>query len=63
MSVHRELDQRIKRAAATFEPCLPGKANTPPNGPGSIHEIKHDGFRILAQKDGDRVKLIHQERL
>jgi bifunctional non-homologous end joining protein LigD len=58
MSVHRELDQRIKRAAATFEPCLPRKANTPPSGPGWIHEIKHDGFRILAQKDGDQVKLI-----
>ena len=23
-----------------------------------IHEIKHDGFRILARKDGDQVKLI-----
>jgi ATP-dependent DNA ligase len=58
MSVHREVDQRIKRAAATFEPCLPRKANTPPSGPGWIYEIKHDGFRILAQKDGDQVKLI-----
>ena len=26
--------------------------------PTSIHEIKHDGFRILARKDADRVKLI-----
>src|SRR6476620_10966806 len=58
MSVYRELDRRIKRAAATFEPCLPRKANAPPSGPGWIHEIKHDGFRILAQKDGDQVKLI-----
>jgi ATP-dependent DNA ligase len=58
MSVHRELDQRIKRVAATFAPSLPRKANTPPSGPGWIHEIKHDGFRILAQKDGDQVKLI-----
>ena len=50
MSVHRELDRRNKRAAATLEPCLPRKANMPANGSGWIHEIKHDGFRILAQK-------------
>jgi bifunctional non-homologous end joining protein LigD len=39
-------------------PCLPRHAQEPPAGPGWIHEIKHDGFRILAQKDGDQVKLI-----
>ena len=25
---------------------------------GWIHEIKHDGFRILARRDGARVRLI-----
>jgi ATP-dependent DNA ligase len=34
-------------------PCLPTKAPKPP----SLHEIKHDGFRIIARKDGARVKL------
>jgi bifunctional non-homologous end joining protein LigD len=29
-----------------------------PEGPDWIHEIKHDGFRILAQKDGSRIRLI-----
>ena len=24
---------------------------------GRLHEIKHDGFRLLARKDGDRVRL------
>jgi bifunctional non-homologous end joining protein LigD len=28
-----------------------------PTGPEWIHELKHDGFRILARKDGDRVRL------
>ena len=28
-----------------------------PNGDGWIHELKHDGFRILAFKDGDTVRL------
>ncbi len=30
----------------------------PPTGPDWIHEIKHDGFRILARKDGAHVRLI-----
>ena len=30
----------------------------PPAGPGWIHEIKHDGFRIIAYRSGDRVRLL-----
>ena len=29
----------------------------PPAGPGWLHEAKHDGFRLLAFKDGERVRL------
>jgi bifunctional non-homologous end joining protein LigD len=44
---------------ATFiEPCLPRPANKPPAGPGWIHEIKHDGFRIMARRDAGRVRLL-----
>jgi ATP-dependent DNA ligase len=28
--------------------CLPLPAKAPPSGPDWLHEIKHDGFRILA---------------
>jgi bifunctional non-homologous end joining protein LigD len=38
-------------------PCLPTKAKIPPAGGLWLHEIKHDGFRIIARKDGDRVRL------
>ena len=41
-----------------IEPCLPSPAKTPPTGPGWIHEIKHDGFRILARRDSSGVRLI-----
>ena len=41
-----------------IEPCLPSPAKAPPSGPGWIHEIKHDGFRILARKDSAGVRLI-----
>jgi bifunctional non-homologous end joining protein LigD len=38
-------------------PCLPTKAPHPPTGKAWLHEIKHDGFRVIARKDGDRVRL------
>jgi bifunctional non-homologous end joining protein LigD len=39
------------------KPCLPTPAERPPSGPGWLHEIKHDGFRIIACKEGKRVGL------
>ena len=38
-------------------PCLPTKALRPPSGELWLHEIKHDGFRVIARKDGGRVRL------
>ena len=46
------------RTCPSIEPCLPRPAKEPPLGPGWIHEIKHDGFRIMARRDGSRVRLI-----
>ena len=40
-----------------IQPCLPKPAEEPPAGPDWIHEIKHDGFRILARRDGNSVRL------
>jgi bifunctional non-homologous end joining protein LigD len=49
---------RMRTLPAGFiEPCLPTKADTLPSGGLWIHEIKHDGFRIIARKDGPRVRL------
>ena len=41
-----------------IEPCLPSLAKRPPDGPDWLHEIKHDGFRILARRDSAGVRLI-----
>ena len=49
---------RIRRPPGNIEPCLPWSAKAPPTGPDWIHEIKHDGFRILARRDGPKVRLI-----
>jgi bifunctional non-homologous end joining protein LigD len=38
-------------------PCLPTKAKYLPSGGLWLHEIKHDGFRIIARKDGRRFRL------
>src|SRR5262245_26570462 len=38
-------------------PCLPTNAHTLPSGGQWLHEIKHDGFRIIARKNGERVRL------
>ena len=43
--------------AGFIAPCLPVNAPQPPSGEQWLHEIKHDGFRIIARKDGKRVKL------
>jgi hypothetical protein len=30
----------------------------PPSGAAWLHEIKHDGFRVIARKNGERVRLL-----
>jgi ATP dependent DNA ligase domain len=46
------------QAAIPLQPCLPRRALTPPSGRDWVHEIKHDGFRILSQRQGDRIRLL-----
>jgi ATP-dependent DNA ligase len=38
-------------------PCIPTRASKPPVGPQWIHEIKHDGYRMIARKRDGRVQL------
>jgi ATP-dependent DNA ligase len=60
MTVTRELRRRLRadRPLPCFEPCLPRPAKEPPAGSGWIHEIKHDGFRIIAPRDAAGVRVI-----
>jgi bifunctional non-homologous end joining protein LigD len=52
------LRERKSRLVGFIEPCLPSPAKAPPSGPDWIHEIKHDGFRIMARRDTAGVRLI-----
>ena len=40
-----------------FEPCIPTRATKVPSGPDWIHEIKHDGYRLIVQREGKHVRL------
>src|SRR5215469_10873912 len=43
--------------AGFIEPCLPMLAPRAPSGPLWLHEIRHDGVRVIARNDGGRVRL------
>src|SRR5258707_12240937 len=42
---------------AFIEPCRPARALKPPTGSEWLHEIKLDGWRVEAVKEGKRVGL------
>jgi bifunctional non-homologous end joining protein LigD len=44
--------------AGFIEPCLPSPAEHPPAGPEWVHEIKHDGYRLMARRDPIGIRLI-----
>jgi bifunctional non-homologous end joining protein LigD len=41
-----------------IEPCLPSAAECPPSGPEWVHEIKHDGYRLMARRDLVGIRLL-----
>ena len=40
-----------------FEPCLPSRGTKVPDRPEWFHEVKHDGYRLIVQREGSRVRL------
>ena len=53
------LSSRIRSDPAGFiEPCLPSPADRPPTGSNWIHEIKHDGYRLIARRDPVGIRLL-----
>jgi ATP-dependent DNA ligase len=37
--------------------CIPTRAYRVPSGPGWVHEVKHDGYRLQVRRVGDQVRL------
>jgi bifunctional non-homologous end joining protein LigD len=48
---------RRVRTDGFIDPCIPTLAAKPPSGPGWVHEIKHDGYRLIVRRDGKAVRL------
>lgn len=40
-----------------FDPCIPTRGTKVPSRPEWIHEVKHDGYRLIVQRAGNRVRL------
>ena len=56
-------ERTLTHPADFIEPCLPCPANSPPTGPKWIYEIKHDGYRIMAQRADGRVLLLTRKAI
>ena len=58
MLIERMRKRLAADRASFIEPCLPSPADKPPSGANWIHEIKHDGFRLMARRDPVGIRLI-----
>jgi bifunctional non-homologous end joining protein LigD len=41
-----------------YQPCIPTRSSKVPAGSDWIHEIKHDGYRLIVQRQDNRVRLL-----
>jgi hypothetical protein len=39
-----------------YQPCIPTRGTKVPAGPDWLHEIKHDGYSLIVQREGKRVR-------
>jgi bifunctional non-homologous end joining protein LigD len=57
MLIERMRKRLAAERASFVEPCLPSPADKPPSGSNWIHEIKHDGYRLMARRDPVGIRL------
>ena len=46
-----------------YELCLATAGKQVPDGPAWIHEVKHDGYRMLVIRENERVRLLSRNGL
>ena len=49
---------RPKPPSGFIQPCLPTRADKAPSSETWVHEIKHDGFRMMVRRDAAGVRLL-----
>ena len=42
---------------SSFAPCIPTRGSKVPSRDDWLHEVKHDGYRLMIQREGKRVRL------
>jgi bifunctional non-homologous end joining protein LigD len=47
----------VPRTDGFVDPCIPTFAAKVPSGADWVHEIKHDGYRLIVCRDGPTVRL------
>lgn len=66
--VEKELQEEVKtlpseRQPSFINPQLASMGEVPPSGSGWLHELKLDGYRIQARKDGSKVQMLTRKGL
>ena len=57
MTAHVPAPTRRALPLAFIPPCIPTWARHAPGGRHWVHEIKHDGYRLMVRRQGARVRL------
>ena len=57
----RDLPPMMPHPSGFIKPCLPSKVFRPPFGPLWVHEIKHDGYRLMVRRDGPEGPMFHPQ--
>jgi hypothetical protein len=52
----------LRLRSVRLDLCIPTLAAKPPSGPGWVHEIKHDGYRLIVRRDGEAVRLFTRRK-
>jgi hypothetical protein len=62
LAIYRPMLQRPLPAGFVV-PAQPVEREKPPTGAEWIHEIKHDGYRMLGRKEGENVRLYSRKAI
>jgi bifunctional non-homologous end joining protein LigD len=57
LATHPSLPIFAPMLKSPFEPCIPTPGTKVPDSKNWMHEIKHDGYRLIVQRVGKRVRL------